>query len=163
MVQNVSMAKRDPVTETRAEPRDQTAFPFHEPSRPTPVADAKDYFVNEDGRVYAGRHVLVDFWNADHLDDIAIIEGALREAANACAATLLHVHLHKFSKNGGVSGVAVLAESHISVHTWPERAYAAFDVFMCGTCDARLAVPVLERVFKPGKVQIHEQKRGLVE
>jgi len=45
---------------------------------------------------------------------------------------LLHIHLHHFSHNGGVSGVAVLAESHISVHTWPERDYAAIDVFMCG-------------------------------
>ena len=50
----------------------------------------------------------------------------------AAGATLLHIHLHHFTPNGGVSGVAVLAESHISIHSWPEYGYAALDVFMCG-------------------------------
>jgi S-adenosylmethionine decarboxylase proenzyme len=45
-------------------------------------------------------------------------------------ATLLHIHLHHFEPNGGVSGVAVLAESHISIHSWPKRGYAALDIFM---------------------------------
>ena len=54
-----------------------------------------------------------------------------RECIRAAGATLLHIHLHHFTPNNGVSGVAVLAESHISVHTWPESGFAAFDVFMC--------------------------------
>jgi len=60
------------------------------------------------------------------------MEATLREAVLQAGATLLHIHLHHFTPNGGISGVAVLAESHISVHTWPERNFAAFDVFMCG-------------------------------
>lgn len=65
------------------------------------------------------------------LDDETRIRQAIRDCAGACGATLLHIHTHRFSPQG-VSGVAVLAESHITVHTWPKIAYGAFDVFMCG-------------------------------
>ena len=58
--------------------------------------------------------------------------------------------------------VAVLAESHISVHTWPERGYAAFDVFMCGSAEPRKAVAVLEKAFAPKRVVIGHHKRGVV-
>ncbi len=121
-----------------------------------------DYFVARDGLVFAGSHLLIDFWGAGGLEDSALIEAALREAVAACDATLLHVHLHRFNANGGISGVAVLAESHISIHTWPERGFAAFDIFMCGTCDPYKALPVLRRHFEPETVQLSETKRGLV-
>src|SRR5262245_31813827 len=84
---------------------------------------AKDYFVERNGLKFAGTHLLVELWNAKNLDDVAVSEHALREAATAAGATILHVHLHRFSPNGGLSGVVVLAESHISIHTWPERGY----------------------------------------
>jgi S-adenosylmethionine decarboxylase len=86
----------------------------------------------------------------------------LRDSAAAAGATLLHVHLHHFGPNAGLSGVAVLAESHISIHTWPERGYAAIDVFMCGACDPYKAVPVMREAFEPGNVQLSEQKRGIL-
>ncbi len=124
---------------------------------------AKEYLVRKDGRVFAGSHVLVDFWGAAHLSAPEIIEAALREAAEACGATVLHVHVHEFSSNGGVSGVAVLAESHISIHTWPELDFAAFDIFMCGACAPERALPVLRRVFRPKRESVEEHKRGLVE
>ncbi len=124
---------------------------------------AKDFLVRKDGRVYAGSHVLVDFWGASNLSEPERIERALREAANACGATVLHVHVHQFSSNGGVSGVAVLAESHISIHTWPELDFAAFDIFMCGNCAPERALPVLRRVFRPDRERVEEYKRGLVE
>ena len=124
---------------------------------------AKDYLVHKDGRVYAGTHVLIDFWGATNLNDPELIERSLREAAEECGATVLHTHVHEFSANGGVSGVAVLAESHISVHTWPELGFAAFDVFMCGNCEPNRALPVLRRVFRPDREQIDEQKRGIIE
>ena len=88
---------------------------------------------------------------------------ALRDAAEASDATVLHVHVHEFGGEGGISGVAVLAESHISVHTWPELDYAAFDVFMCGQCRPEKAVAVLEEYFSPARAEVSEQKRGLVE
>jgi S-adenosylmethionine decarboxylase proenzyme len=64
--------------------------------------------------------------------------------------------------NGGVSGVAVLSESHISVHTWPEKGFAAFDVFMCGAAEPQKAIAVLEAAFRPTRVVVGEHKRGIV-
>jgi S-adenosylmethionine decarboxylase proenzyme len=90
------------------------------------------------------------------------IEQALIGAVKASGATLLHIHLHTFSDGGGVSGVAVLAESHISVHTWPERGYAAFDVFMCGGAEPRKALSVFKQAFNPGRIVIGEHKRGVL-
>lgn len=124
--------------------------------------DPKDHFVLRDGREFAGTHLIVDFWDADRLDDLQRMEWALREAVVAGGATLLHIHLHHFTENGGISGVAVLAESHISVHTWPERSFAAFDVFMCGDAEPEKSIAVLERVFQPGRVETSTCLRGEV-
>src|ERR1700761_7445694 len=120
----------------------------------------KDYFVQKDGVKFAGTHLLVDLWGASNLGDPAHIDRALREAAEAAGATILHGHFHHFSPNGGVSGVLVLAESHISIHTWPERDFAAIDIFMCGACDPRKSLPVLRRAFGAGRVVVDEQHRG---
>ena len=67
-----------------------------------------------------------------------------------------------FEEGGGISGVAVLAESHISVHTWPEKGYAAFDVFMCGDAQPRKALDVFKSAFNPGRIVVGEHKRGVV-
>ena len=125
------------------------------------VENQKDYFVEKDGVKYAGTHLLIDLWDATNLDDLEITERALRESAIVAGATILHSHLHHFTPNGGISGVVVLAESHISIHTWPERGYAALDIFMCGDCNPYKAIPVLREAFKPGNVQVGEQRRGL--
>ena len=124
--------------------------------------ESKDYFVEKDGMKYAGMHLLVDLWGATNLGDPALIDVALREAAITAGATILHSHFHHFSPNGGVSGVVVLAESHISIHTWPEREFAAIDLFMCGACDPNTSIPVLEAAFKPSRVDVIEQRRGRV-
>ena len=123
----------------------------------------KDHFVTKDGLNYAGTHLLVDLWGARQLSNADLIETALKECIDACGATLLYLHLHCFSENGGISGVAVLAESHISIHTWPEREYAAIDIFMCGDAQPHKAIPILRRYFQPATVQLGEQKRGLTE
>ena len=125
-------------------------------------ADCKDYFVEKDGMKFAGMHLLVDLWGARNLSDPALIDQSLCEAALAAGATILHSHFHHFSPNGGVSGVVVLAESHISIHTWPERDFAAIDIFMCGECDPHLAVPVLQRTFQADRVDLDEQRRGRI-
>jgi S-adenosylmethionine decarboxylase len=122
----------------------------------------KDYFIERNGLHYAGRHLIIDLWDAEHLDEVSTIELALRRAVKEAGATLLHLHLHEFSPNGGVSGVAVLAESHISIHTWPERNYAAVDAFMCGATEPHKVVPVFKHAFNAGKVTISEQMRGVV-
>lgn len=127
-----------------------------------PDAVAKDHFVERNGVKFAGTHLLIELWNAKNLGDLAITDQALRDSASEAGATLLHLHLHHFGPNAGLSGVAVLAESHISIHTWPERGYAALDIFMCGACDPYKAIPVLKRAFEPGTVQLSEQKRGVI-
>ena len=88
------------------------------------------------------------------------MEKAFIDCVKECGATLLHIHMHHFTPNGGISGVAVLAESHISVHTWPERDYAAFDVFMCGDAKPELAVEILQKAFSPSRIEVGENLRG---
>ncbi len=106
-----------------------------------------------------GRHILIESFGDHARLDAPALRRLLRRAARAGGANVLSCHMHGFGDQGGVTGVALLAESHITVHTWPERSYAAFDIFMCGACnadkaadtiaraapDARLSVRVLER------------------
>lgn len=120
---------------------------------------AREHFVRKNGKVFAGTHLIVEFTGAEGLDAIERIDRALRLAAEASGATLLHIHTHKFTPQG-VTGVAVLAESHISVHTWPEIGYGAFDVFMCGDADPHAAVEVLRAAFEPAEVHVVEHLRG---
>ena len=122
--------------------------------------EPNDHFISRNGVQFAGSHFIIDLWGATQLDDLALMESTLRKAVDICGATLLHIHLHHFTPNGGISGVAVLAESHISVHTWPERDYAAFDVFMCGDARPELSVSVFEQAFKPDRIEANEILRG---
>jgi S-adenosylmethionine decarboxylase len=123
------------------------------------IEERDDHFVVRNGVTCAGAHLIIDLYGAEHLDDIDHVEAALRRAVNAAFATLLHIHLHHFEPNGGVSGVAVLAESHISIHTWPESGYAALDVFMCGKANPDACIPVLRETFAPKNI-ISELLRG---
>lgn len=124
--------------------------------------ERKDYFITRDGESFAGNHLLIDFWGAHNLDDPGCIDATLRRAAEAAGATILHSHFHHFTPNGGVSGVLVLAESHISIHTWPERSFAAVDVFMCGACDPNLSIPVMQELFQASRVEVDAMRRGRV-
>jgi S-adenosylmethionine decarboxylase len=124
--------------------------------------ECPDHFIFRDGKIFAGTHMIADFWEASQLDDLKLMESAMREAVQAAGATLLHIHLHHFTPNGGISGVAVLAESHLSVHTWPERGFAAFDVFMCGDAKPELAIEVLRKAFTPERVDLTEHHRGRI-
>ena len=136
--------------------------PSSNQSETSGLEDQKDYFVEKDGQKFAGMHLLVDLWGAANLCDPDYIDRALREAAEAAGATILHGHFHHFSPNGGVSGVLVLAESHISIHTWPERDFAAIDIFMCGACNPHDGISALKAAFKPQTVNLGEQRRGLI-
>ena len=93
----------------------------------------------------SGLHLIADIAGRRGLDDVAWIEQTLRQAATAARVTVLDVRLHHFGGHNGVTGVALLAESHISIHTWPELGLAAIDVFVCGKqADARAALAVIE-------------------
>ncbi len=128
----------------------------------TGAEERRDFYIERDGVRYAGTHLLVDLWGAERLDDLAHVEATLRDCVAAAQATLLHIHLHHFSPNHGVSGVAVLAESHISIHTWPETRYAALDIFMCGCAEPHEAIEVLRRAFRPERLAVEEILRGRV-
>ena len=124
-----------------------------------PAEDRPDHFAMRQGVRCAGVHLIVDLHGAKRLDDIEHIETTLRRCVEAAKATLLHIHLHHFQPSG-VSGVAVLAESHISIHTWPEVGYAALDVFMCGSADPDRCIPVLREAFSAKRVGVNELLRG---
>jgi S-adenosylmethionine decarboxylase len=126
---------------------------------PTPADDRHDHFAVRNGVRCAGVHLIIDLHGAERLDDIDHIEATLRECVTAANATLLHIHLHHFQPNG-VSGVAVLAESHISIHTWPEAGYAALDVFMCGNANPDKCIPVLREAFRAKRLDVDEILRG---
>jgi S-adenosylmethionine decarboxylase len=139
----------------------EASWPEHRNT--TDDRSAQDHFIQRDGVTFAGTHLIIDLWGARGLDDLARMERALRDSVDAARATLLHLHLHHFTPSYGISGVAVLAESHISVHTWPERDYAAFDVFMCGDARPHEAVAVLEAAFAPARTKVTEIQRGVVD
>jgi S-adenosylmethionine decarboxylase len=122
--------------------------------------DRKDFFIERDGVRFAGTHLIVDLFGARRLDDIQHIKRTLERCVDVAGATLLHIHLHHFTPNGGVSGVAVLAESHISIHSWPEAHYAAFDVFMCGDAKPQNCVDVLREAFDAEDVVLTTHHRG---
>jgi S-adenosylmethionine decarboxylase len=122
--------------------------------------DRKDFFVERDGARFAGSHLIVDLFGAKRLDDLEHIERTLKQCVDVTGATLLHIHLHHMQPNGGVAGVAVLSESHISIHSWPEANYAALDLFMCGDAKPHLAIDVLKKAFGAREVVVKEHKRG---
>jgi S-adenosylmethionine decarboxylase len=122
--------------------------------------DRKDYFIERDGVRCAGTHLIVDLFGARRLDDLKHIKETLERCVEVAGATLLHIHLHHCTPNGGVSGVAVLAEGHLSVRGGAEVGDAALDVFMSGGCDPRATVEVLKTAFQPGKVVVKEHLRA---
>lgn len=122
----------------------------------------KEYCCEEGDLKYTGVHLLIELWTKHFLTDSNRIREIIIKAINACGATMLGIDLHVFTPNGGISGVAILQESHLSIHTWPEYDYAAIDLFVCGTINPRLAVPVLKEEFMPHKIDIQEIKRGIL-
>lgn len=122
-------------------------------------ADRTDHFIRRDDKVFAGTHLIIEVMEGTGLDCEQRIQAAFRQAAELCGATLLYIHTHKFSPQG-VSGVAVLGESHITMHSWPEIGYGAFDVFMCGDADPWKAVEVFKAAFDTEEIAVRELLRG---
>jgi S-adenosylmethionine decarboxylase len=107
-------------------------------------------------------HSIVEMFDCppDLLDDAAAIERAVRDASEAAGATVVAHVAHRFSPQG-VTAVAVLAESHLSVHTWPEYGYAAADIFTCGeTTDPSAACKLLVERLRVGRFEVNTIDRG---
>jgi S-adenosylmethionine decarboxylase len=108
-----------------------------------------------------GTHLIIDLWGAKNIVDVDVVSEIFKKGVEELGVTLLKIDLHDFG-NGGVSGVALLAESHISIHTWPEHdGYAAIDVFVCNGVDPYKLIPILKKEFEPTNVDVTEIKRGI--
>ncbi|MEJ2636097.1 MAG: adenosylmethionine decarboxylase [Calditrichia bacterium] len=112
-----------------------------------------------------GRHILAEFFECDTeiLNDVERIENYMKRAAIECGATIVNSVFHTFNPHG-VSGVVVIAESHLAIHTWPEYGYAAVDVFTCGdTVDPWIATRALKEYLKSNAIKTVELNRGELE
>ena len=110
---------------------------------------------------FEGQHWLVEFHGATGLSDVGMLRRSLEAAVSAAGATLLRLELHHFGPGMGVAGMALLAESHVAIHTWPEHAYAAVDIFMCGAAASPAhALAALEAALRPASVQVRRFARG---
>ncbi len=108
-----------------------------------------------------GTHLIVDAWQvpADVLNDPERIRTALIDGITAGEATLIDLCVHQFSPHG-VTATATLAESHIAIHTWPEHGYFAADLFFCGAGKPEVAMEILTKALKAGKIRVQELTRG---
>ncbi|MFH1091448.1 MAG: adenosylmethionine decarboxylase [Pseudomonadota bacterium] len=112
-----------------------------------------------------GKHLIIEFHDCDPfiLNDTQACETHLLEAVRVSGATAIKPFFHQFSPHG-VSGVVVIAESHFSIHTWPEYGYCALDIFTCGDeIKSEPAVDYLRKSFKAGHYTMMEIKRGLLD
>ncbi|MGL1934087.1 MAG: adenosylmethionine decarboxylase [Fibrobacterales bacterium] len=110
-----------------------------------------------------GRHSIVEFYDCtfEALCDHAVLEQQMVTAAEKSGATVVSSNFHTFNPYG-VSGVVVIAESHLTIHTWPEHNYAAVDIFTCGsTLEASHAIDYLTSVLGSSRVTTEELKRGI--
>jgi S-adenosylmethionine decarboxylase len=99
-----------------------------------------------------GRHLLVDISTGIDLTDAAALRGCLEQIAVACELTVVGSAFHSFGLGAGVTGVLILAESHIAVHTWPEHGVAALDLFTCGDRDPQEIIPLIATLFKSSAI-----------
>jgi S-adenosylmethionine decarboxylase proenzyme len=120
---------------------------------------------NQDGKFHLGQHVLAEFFECDPnvLNSIDKVEKYMVDAALECGATIVQKCFHMFNPYG-VSGVVIISESHLAIHTWPELGYAAVDLFTCGDkCDPKVSYEFLKKKFNSGKSTFTELKRGMLD
>ena len=110
-----------------------------------------------------GRHLLLELFDCDSdaINNLEAVKGSLVEAAKRAQATIVDVVFHEFNPFG-ISGVVVIAESHLSIHTWPEYRYAAVDIFSCGdTLQPEVAAAYLVEQFGSERTSVVEMQRGM--
>jgi S-adenosylmethionine decarboxylase proenzyme len=109
---------------------------------------------------YPGQHILIDYYgcSVEVLNDALLLEKYLLETAYLIGATVVSVQFNAFNPIG-VSGVVIIAESHLTIHTWPELGYAAVDFFTCGFMDTRVGLGYLEGVLEAKEVEVKKVER----
>ena len=111
-----------------------------------------------------GTHWLIDCHGvaSERLADATALEAMLCDAAADAGARRLFQHFHRFgtAPDAGVTGVVLLAESHITIHTWPDQGFAAIDLFLCGDTRPELALARIERALAPVRIETTRQARG---
>jgi len=107
------------------------------------------------------QHVLLEVTGELALQSGEVLLRLMREAATATGATILFDHIHPFGEGHGFTGALILAESHMTVHTWPEHRFAAFDIFVCGDCDPSAGVDALKRHFSEDTYTVKLIQRGI--
>jgi len=111
---------------------------------------------------HAGIHLIAEFWNGRVIEDPKEIKKILIKSVREAKSSPLEVTIHKFSPQG-LTGVVLLAESHIALHSWPEFDYLAIDIFTCGDlAKPKKALQYFKKVFKPKRVEVRELKRGKI-
>ena len=116
-------------------------------------------------KVNLGQHVLAEFFECDSnvLNNIDKVEKHMVDAALECGATIVQKCFHMFNPYG-VSGVVIISESHLAIHTWPELGYAAVDLFTCGEqCDPKVSYEFLKRKFNSTGAKYTQLNRGLMD
>ncbi len=108
-----------------------------------------------------GSHLLVDLYDCDAslITTVAYVEQVMNDAALAAGATIVGSKFHQFTPQG-VSGALVLAESHLTIHTWPEHGYCAIDIFTCGAMNNYAAFEVLKKGFAAKTAKLTDIQRG---
>ena len=116
-------------------------------------------------QAYLGRHILAEFFDCDPnvLNNPALVEKYMLDAALECGATIVNKCFHLFAPHG-VSGVVIISESHLAIHTWPEFGYAAVDLFTCGEqCDPKVSYEFLKRKFNSRDARYSQLNRGMMD
>ena len=114
---------------------------------------------------YLGRHILAEFFECDPnvLNNPELVEKYMLQAALECGATIVNKCFHLFAPHG-VSGVVIISESHLAIHTWPEYGYAAVDLFTCGEqCDPKISYEFLKEKFNSRDAKYSQLNRGLMD
>lgn len=117
------------------------------------------YFIQNKNNNGVGKHLIAEFCGCREISSAKEMDNILRTAVKKMGATLIGIKVHRFYPKG-ITAVALIAESHISVHTWPEFEYAAVDIFTCGKKDPWPALNFLKKAFRAKKVKVRELKRG---
>ena len=117
-------------------------------------------WIRENKKKYSGIHLIAEFWGGKDIESPKKIREILVKAVRKANNTPLEIAIHKFQPQG-ITGVILLAESHIALHSWPEFNYLAVDIYTCGNkSQPEKALEYLKKEFQPKKVEVKKIKRG---